>query len=173
MVLAGARPRQGETDDPGNWKRYGLIWPHLGPSEVWNCDGEEPRQLLIDRVRYLWKRGDYEAALRAAHRLEAQWLEKFGENDEQLLSLRCHIANVWRSQGKFQAAYDLDTEILARQQELLGEDHPSTLQTAGGLGGDLRGLGLFVKALGSEHPNISALRHWKLQNRDLEAQPTL
>jgi len=146
MVLAGARPRQGDTDDPANWDRYDLIWPHLGPSEVWNCDGEEPRQLLIDRVRYLWKRGDYEAALRAAHRLEAQWLDKIGENDEQLLSLRFHIANVRRSQGKFQAAFDLDSEILARQKELLGDDHPSTLQTAGGLGGDLRGLGLFVTA---------------------------
>lgn len=147
MILAGARPRQGETDDPVNWKRYSVIWPHLGPSEVWNCDGQEARQLLIDRVRYLWKCGDYDEAIRAARGLEAQWLAKIGENDEQLLSLRCHIANVLRSQGKFQEAYDLDTAIVARQRELLGDDHPSTLQTAGGIGGDLRGLGRFREAL--------------------------
>ena len=30
---------------------------------MWNCDDEEARQLLIDRVRYLWKRGDFEVAL--------------------------------------------------------------------------------------------------------------
>lgn len=147
MILAGARPRQGETDDPANWARYALIWPHLGASEVWNCETEEARQLLIDRVRYLWKRGDYEAALRAARRLEVQWLDKKGENDEQLLFLRSQIANVLRSQGKFQEAFDLDTEVLARQRELLGEDHPSTLQTANGKGGDLRGLGRFREAL--------------------------
>ena len=67
-VLVGARPRQGDTDDPENWARYDLIWPHLGPSEVWNCDDEETRQLLIDRVRYLWKRGDFEEALEVGAR---------------------------------------------------------------------------------------------------------
>ena len=147
MVLAGARPRQGDTDDPANWDRYDLIWPHLGPSDVWDCNVEEPRQLLIDRVRFLWKQGDYDVALRAAHRLEQQWIEKIGENDEQLLSLRFNIANVLRSQGKFKRAHDLDKQVLTRQQELLGEDHPSTLVTAGGLGGDLRGLGRFREAL--------------------------
>ena len=146
-VLAGARPRQGETDDPSNWPRYDLIWPHLNQSEVWNCDDEEARQLLIDRVRHLWKRGDYEVALSVAHRLEGQWLGKIGPDDEQLLSLRFHIANVLRSQGSFQAAYDLDTEILAKQRALLGDDHPSTLLTAGSVGGDLRGLGRFREAL--------------------------
>ena len=147
MILAGARPRQGDTDDPANWARYSLIWPHLGPSEVWNCDGEEPRQLLIDRIRYLWKRGDFADALRVARRLEAQWIEKIGENDEQLLSLRFQIANVLRSQGRFKPASDLDEQVLARQRELLGNDHPSALLTAGGLGGDLRGLGRFREAL--------------------------
>ena len=34
QILAGARPRQGDTDDPVNWARYDLIWPHLDPSEV-------------------------------------------------------------------------------------------------------------------------------------------
>jgi hypothetical protein len=160
MVLAGARPRQGDTDDPGNWARYGLIWPHLAASEVWNCDNEEARQLLIDYVRYLWKQGDFEDALRAARRLEAQWIDKHGEEDEKLLSLRFNIANVLRSQGQFAHAYQLDTEVLASQRELLGEDHLSTLVTAGGVGGDLRGLGRFREALDLDEQTYRA-------NRDL------
>jgi hypothetical protein len=147
MVLAGARPRQGDTDDPRNWARYDLIWPHLGPSEVWNCDHEEARQLLIDRVRYLWKRGDYDDALEVAHELEQQWQERLGPDDEQVLFLRFHIANVLRSQGRFADAYPLDTEVLRKQEVALGDDHPYTLRTAGGLGGDLRGLGRFGAAL--------------------------
>ena len=146
-ILAGARPRQGGTDDPVNWARYDLIWPHLDPSEIWNCDDEEARQLLIDRVRYLWKRGDYEDALEVARKLEEQWQEKIGPDDEQTLSLRFHIANVLRSQGLFESAYELDAEILARQKERLGDEHPSTLLTAGSLGGDLRGLGRFREAI--------------------------
>jgi hypothetical protein len=146
-ILAGARPQQGETDDPANWARYDMIWPHLEQSEVWGCDDEEGRQLLIDRVRYLWRRGDYLSALEVAHRLEAQWTDKLGLDDEQLLSLRFHVANVLRSQGRFQQAFDLDSEILAKQQDLLGDYHPSTLLTAGSIGGDLRGLGRFREAL--------------------------
>jgi tetratricopeptide (TPR) repeat protein len=146
-VLAGARPRQGDTDDPGNWEQYDLIWPHLSSSEVWNCDDEEARQLLIDRVRYLWKRGDFESALEVAHKLEEQWRDKIGPADEQTLALRFHIANVLRSLGSFQAAYELDIEILRKQEDVLGADHPSTLLTAGSLGGDLRGLGRFREAL--------------------------
>ncbi|HEX3512662.1 MAG TPA: FxSxx-COOH system tetratricopeptide repeat protein [Trebonia sp.] len=158
MVLAGARPGQGDTDDPANWERYSLIWPHLGPSEAWNCDEDETRQLLIDRVRYLWKRGDFETALAVAHRLEEQWRDKIGPDDEQFLSLRFHIANVLRSQGSFQAAYEVDSEIFRLQQEVLGADHPSTLQTAGSLGGDLRGLGRFRAALQLDEETHGHLR---------------
>jgi hypothetical protein len=62
-ILVGARPRQGDIDDPENWARYDLIWPHLGPSEAYRCDTPDTRHLLIDRVRYLWKRGEFKAAL--------------------------------------------------------------------------------------------------------------
>jgi tetratricopeptide (TPR) repeat protein len=157
IILAGARPRQGDTDDPGNWDRYDLIWPHLGPSEAWNCDEEETRQLLIDRVRYLWKRGDFEAALDAAHKLEEQWQEKIGPDDQQTLLLRFHIANVLRSMGRFQAAYELDIEILDKQREVLGADHPFTLGTARSLGGDLRGLGRFREALALDEATYGRL----------------
>jgi len=146
-VLAGARPRHGETDDPANWARYDLIWPHLDASEIWSCDDEEARQLLIDRVRYLWKRGENEEALGLARKLEEQWMERIGPGDEQTQSLRFNIANVLRSQGKFEAAHELDAEIFEQQHQSLGSDHPSTLLTAGGLGGDLRGLGRFREAL--------------------------
>ena len=37
-ILVGARPRQGETDDPANWSTYDIIWPHLGPSQAEECD---------------------------------------------------------------------------------------------------------------------------------------
>ena len=146
-VLVGARPRQGDTDDPENWPRYDLIWPHLEPSRAWDCDEVDTRQLLIDRVRYLWKRGDFQEALRTGRELEEKWREKLEPEEYwQLLYLRSHIANVLRSQGKFQEAFDLDSAVYAEQREILGETDPQTLQTARSLGGDLRGLGDFRRA---------------------------
>jgi tetratricopeptide (TPR) repeat protein len=146
QMLVGARPRQGYVDDPENWARYDQIWLHLGPSEAYRCDAPDTRQLLIERVRYLWRRGEFMAALEIGERLEKQWT-KTGPRDRQTLSLRFHIANVLRSQGRFSAAYALDTEVFRAQAEVLGKDHPNTLQTAGSLGGDLRALGRFRDAL--------------------------
>ena len=62
-ILSGARPSQGETDDPANWSTYDLIWAHLGPSVAEECDDPRTRQLLIDWVRYQWKHGEFESAL--------------------------------------------------------------------------------------------------------------
>jgi len=146
-VLVGARPRQGDTDDPENWPRYDLIWPHLGPSEADECDEEETRQLLIDRVRYLWKRGQFDYALDFGRNLEEGWRVRLGSDDRQTLHLRFQLANVLRSQGRYADARIVDSEVFAKQREVLTEGHPHTLQTAGGLAGDLRGLGDFQEAL--------------------------
>jgi tetratricopeptide (TPR) repeat protein len=166
-VLVGGRPSQGDTDDPENWLKYDLIWPHLGPSDALDCDSEETRQLVIDRVRYLWLRGEYEGAVEFGQRLLDMWLAKFGSHDMQVLYLRFHLANVLRSQGRFTEALAMDSEVFQAQTEVLGDTHPHTLYTAGGRGGDLRGLGRFNDAhamdqetydrvselLGEDHPS--------------------
>ena len=146
-VLVGARPRRGDTDDPDNWSRYNLIWPHLAPSRAEECDEERTRQLLIDWVRYLWKHGEFEQGLSLAGRLENLWTQRLGPDHPQTLYLRFHVANILRSQGRFSEARDLDTYVLGKQREVLHSDHPHILMTAGGLAADLRALGEFQAAL--------------------------
>jgi hypothetical protein len=146
-ILAGTRPRQGETDDPANWSTYDIIWPHLGPSSAEECDDPRTRQLLIDWVRYQWKHGEYEPALALADRLENLWRGQLGADHQQTLQLQFHIANVLRSQGRFTEARDLDTYVLERQRSLLGTDHLDSLITSNGLSADLRALGDFQEAL--------------------------
>jgi len=146
-ILTGARPRQGETDDPANWSTYDIIWPHLGPSHADECDDPRTRQLLIDWVRYQWKHGEYESCLSLARRLETSWALQLGPDDPQTLYLQFHIANVLRSQGRFGDARELDTYVLERQRAVLGTDHPHALITANGLGADLHALGDFSDAL--------------------------
>ncbi len=146
-VLVGARPRRGETDDPENWERYNLIWPHLVPSRAEECNEERTRQLLIDWLRYLWKLGDFEQCLDLANRLDDLWAERLGKDHPQRLYLRFHIANVLRSQGRFSEARELDAAVLDKQRRRLEPDHPHILMTAGGLAADLRALGEFQQAL--------------------------
>ncbi|MFE2725363.1 FxSxx-COOH system tetratricopeptide repeat protein [Kitasatospora sp. NPDC059327] len=170
-ILTGARPPVGETDDPANWPAFEEIWPHLDASEAALCDEPETRVLLIDRVRYLQKRGEVDQALDLGRRLDALWVERLGTDDEQTLLLRFETAIVLRVQGKHAAALTLDEFTLARQRELLGEHHPHTLRTAGSLGADHRALGRFREALeldlrtldrvraqfGEDHPRTLAM----------------
>ena len=157
-VLVGARPSQGDIDDPENWPSYNWIWPHLGASLASQCDEEATRQLLIDRVRYLWKRGEYDSAFQFGHRLEEQWQERLGPDDRQTLYLRFHVANVLRSQGRYAEALAENTDVYNKQREVLGEEHPHTLQTAGGIAGDLRGLGRFHQALEMDRETYASFK---------------
>ncbi|MEU7893691.1 FxSxx-COOH system tetratricopeptide repeat protein [Nonomuraea sp. NPDC049152] len=169
-VLVGARPRQGDVDDPENWPRYSLIWPHLTASRAAECGDEDTRQLLIDSVRYSWKRGNFDRALERGRQLERAWLDAHGRDHWQTLYLRFHLANVLRSQGRYKAAKEEDEQVVAMQRTTLGERHPHTLMTSGSLAADLRGLGEFRQALtldqntyaqfkelfGEEHPRTLA-----------------
>ncbi len=157
-ILAGARPRQGETDDPANWSTYDIIWPHLGPSQAEECDDPRTRQLLIDWVRYQWKHGEFESGLSLASRLENLWTHQLGPDHQQTLHLQFQIANVLRSQGRFTDARDLDTYVLERQRAVLGADHPYALMTANGLGADLRAIGEFQEALASDRETYESFK---------------
>jgi hypothetical protein len=172
-ILAGARPRQGETDDPANWSTYDMIWSHLVPSEAEKCEEPQTRQLLIDWVRYQWKVGEFESALTLARRLEKLWTDHLGPDHQQTLHLQFEIANVLRNQGRFADARELDAYVLNRQREVLGSDHPHALITANGLAADLHALGDFSEALtlnrqtlerlkeqlGEDHPRTLAAAH--------------
>jgi CO dehydrogenase nickel-insertion accessory protein CooC1 len=157
-ILTGARPRQGETDDPANWSTYDIIWPHLGPSIAEECDDPRTRQLLIDWVRYQWKHGEFEAGLALARRLENLWAHQLGSDHQQTLHLQFQIANVLRSQGRFGEARELDTYVLERQRAVLGADHPYSLMTANGLGADLRALGEFQESLASDRETYESFK---------------
>ncbi len=146
-VLVAARPRAGDTDDPENWPRYEEIWPHLVPSAAVECDEEETRRLLIDRVRYLWRRGELDTSLRLGSLLEERWNEKPGRGNRQTVHLRFHLANTLRSMGRYGEARTVDTEVLTQQRRELGDYHVYTLMTAGGLAADLRAVGDFRQAL--------------------------
>jgi hypothetical protein len=146
-ILVGAKPRRGEIEDTANWPIYELIWPHLAPSQAEECTESQTRQLLLDWVRFLWMRGDYEACLGLAQRLQNLWTHVLGRDHSQTLYLQSQIANVLRFQGRFNEARDLDTFVLERQRQVLGDDHLLTLITANNLGADLRALGEYREAL--------------------------
>ncbi|WP_066361714.1 FxSxx-COOH system tetratricopeptide repeat protein [Herbidospora mongoliensis] len=146
-ILVGARPRRGDVDDPTNWPRYDFIWPHLLSSEAENCTEEETRTLLIDRVRYHWRRGEYTNGLTLGQRLADYWETKFGQIERQRLALLFNVSHCLRYLGRIKEARDLNEWVLQQQQILLGYDHPHTLMTRIGMAADYRSAGEFTRAL--------------------------
>ncbi|MFE5853662.1 FxSxx-COOH system tetratricopeptide repeat protein [Streptomyces sp. NPDC056500] len=147
-VLAGARPDDDEPiDNPETWPRFATIWPHLGTSEAWDCKEPETRRLIIDRVRYLWKRGDWSSASTLANEVRTVWRAKLGNKDLQYLYLRFHISNIYRSQGRYVEAKEFDEVTLERQREVLGPTHPHTYMTTSGLAMDFGTLGRYAEAM--------------------------
>ncbi|MEU6534396.1 FxSxx-COOH system tetratricopeptide repeat protein [Streptomyces sp. NPDC047000] len=147
-VLANARPNDDEpTDDPATWPLFDPIWPHLLASGIQDCADPEPRRLLIDRVRYLWRRGDLSGARQLAEDVLERWRQRLGEDDVQYLYLRCQLANVLRAQGRYQEAREIDEKLLERQRQVLGSSHPHTYITASGLSSDLAALGEYRSAV--------------------------
>jgi tetratricopeptide (TPR) repeat protein len=166
VVLAAARP-DGEIDDPQNWHRFRLIWPHLEPSKAYLSNKVEVRALMIDRVRYLQLRWDLEPGRQLGQEIAAIWQSLLDEEvDEQpkldlrrqLLHLKFNLGNILSYLGSYQESYGLDKDVLDEQRALLGEDHPHTLMTAGGLARDLRGLGRYTEALHLDQRTFDA---WK------------
>jgi MinD-like ATPase involved in chromosome partitioning or flagellar assembly len=154
LVLAGLRPRT-EIDDSRSWPRFRMLWPHLEVSDAANCDDEMVRQLMIDRVRYLWYNGGLPEGRQLGEQIDRRWSEILaGTTDEataapmrrQILHLRFNVANILREMAQYEDARTLDEQVLAEQTALLGPTHPHTLMTAGGLGGDLRALGRYAEA---------------------------
>jgi Tetratricopeptide repeat len=66
------------------------------------------------------------------------------DNHPDRLICQANLAVVLRAQGRTEEADALQHQMLTSLSHVLGADHP----------------------------NVLALRGWKLQNRDLEAQPT-
>jgi tetratricopeptide (TPR) repeat protein len=156
QILVSARPR-GDVDNPAMWPDYRAIWPHLTPSQAHRSDRPPVRDLLVDRVRYLGQRNDLARGVRRAEEIQKAWVEMLSDQQrdaagnkvlrQQLYRLQFNLANILRALGRYEQSRALDEQVLAGQQELLGEAHQHTLQTRNSLAADLRALGQYQEAL--------------------------
>lgn len=143
-VLAAANPVT--TDDPMKWPAFADLWPHLRIPGLLASASVNVRQLIIDMVRYRYRRYDFASSAELAEAALAHWTPLFGEDDLLTLHLRFHLANAFRSQARYQESIALDQEVFERLRAVAGPDHPYTLMAAGGLAGDRRALGDFAVA---------------------------
>lgn len=157
-LLAAADP--GDPDDPTHWARYEEIAPHLVHSDVVGGHTEEVRQLVLNHVRFLFARGDYDSSRDLCAQAVARWRETLGATDEQTLAAAFHLANALRAVGRAADARRLNEQTLQLQRQVAGDDDETTLATANSVGADLRVQGWFAQARQLDADNLA--RHRRL-----------
>ncbi|WP_037573647.1 FxSxx-COOH system tetratricopeptide repeat protein [Phaeacidiphilus oryzae] len=158
QVLTAGRARiEGDVDNEANWPELDRIWPHLTPSQARTSRDDDARELMVDWVRYLWLRGEFDRANTIGSDLLRTWGEQFGENDRVTLALRRELGNVLRSTGRYREALEMDQETLGRQRRVSGPEHVHALISAGNVGGDLRALGRYQEALTQDEQTLQSL----------------
>ena len=155
-MLAAADP--GDPDNPTHWPRYAQIIPHLVHSDVLGGESEEIRQLVINCVRVLYARGDWDSSRDLAAAAVARWRESLGESDEQTLLASFHLANALRAVGRTADARTLNERTLRSQREVFGDDDEASLATANSVGADLRMQGHFGQARQLDADNLVRYR---------------
>ncbi|MDX3691372.1 FxSxx-COOH system tetratricopeptide repeat protein [Streptomyces europaeiscabiei] len=146
--LIAARPSGDDPENPNTWEKYRIIWPHLGTPWAETAPDEGIKELFVDRVRQLRRRGELGLAMEYSEKRVATWT-KVGSPDERwTLHMRFQIANILRAQGRYEESLALDQEVLERQRQVLDEvDDQHILMTTGSVAADLRGLGRLSEAL--------------------------
>ncbi|MEV6400985.1 FxSxx-COOH system tetratricopeptide repeat protein [Streptomyces sp. NPDC051907] len=147
-ALVAARPGKDDPEDPNTWDQYRIIWPHLGTTWAFNAPDDGVRELIVDRVRQLRRRGEFAQALKLSEKCVDGWGAEGDPDERWTLHMRFQIANILRAQGKYEESLAMDEEVLERQRAVLGDkDDQHVLMTLSSIAADLRGLGDFAKAL--------------------------
>jgi tetratricopeptide (TPR) repeat protein len=162
-LLGAANP--GSPEDPRTWTLHAEIGPHLIPSDALGSSVLSARHAVIDQVRYLERRGEYDESRRLGEMALQAWgasVEEGGLGPEHELTVRAvrDLANVMRAQGSYGDARRITEEALERlrQSPAYGEDHPRTLDLAGAVGTYLRLTGDYREALAMDRDVVERRR---------------
>jgi tetratricopeptide (TPR) repeat protein len=162
-LLGAANP--GNADDPRTWTLHAEIGPHLIPSDAVHSRVKAVLHAVVDQVRYLERRGEYEESRRLGLLAVEAWSappEAGGLGTEHDLTVRAirDVANVLRALGSYDEARRITEEALSRLRASPnhGEDHPNTLDLAGAVGIYLRKTGSYREALAMDRDVVERRR---------------
>ncbi|MDT0569415.1 FxSxx-COOH system tetratricopeptide repeat protein [Streptomyces sp. DSM 3412] len=143
-ALAAGNPKS--PGAPESWPRYAQLLPHLWPSRATRSDDPEVQQWIIHTVRCLWRRNLLGSGRDTAERVLAEWTERLGPDDIQVLQLRTQLGNILRSQGASRDAWRNDLDVHRRLAALMGPGRRRTLIAAANVAADLNALGRYAEA---------------------------
>lgn len=139
-----------DPNDPHNvshWPRYGELYPHLIVSDAVDSTDRWVRALIVNEVRYLFRWGNFDAALQLAQLAYDTWRQTTGADDAQTLEVSRWLGFVLFNMGRYKEAAAVNDRVLEAYRRTVGEDHEDTLDALGNVAIDERVKGNFTAAL--------------------------
>ena len=139
-----------DPNDPNNvrcWERYGSLHPHVVASEAVRSDDSRVRNLVVNEVVHLLRRGSYEASLDLARTAHKTWSDLLGPDHSQTLQLARWLGFVLLTMGSHREAAALNLATLEAYRRTSGPDAQDTVDTLGNVAIDHRARGDFAEAL--------------------------
>ncbi|GAB3277305.1 FxSxx-COOH system tetratricopeptide repeat protein [Kineosporia babensis] len=161
-LMAAANP--GAPDNRRTWALHAELSPHLGPAKVIDGGHDKIRKVVLDQIRYRYRRGDMSGSRDLAEQTYTRWTETIGPDDAQTLVASRFLATALRWSGDSERARKLNEEAIVRLTRRFGQDHEHTLATRNLIGANLRDLGRFAEAKELDQDNL--VRHRRVYGDD-------
>ena len=145
LLLASSDPLAPDRRD--NTPIYERSRMHLVSSGALDSDIPVVRQLIINQVRQLHRRGGYTESLNLGESALKLWRAKFDPDDKLTLTLAVEVGVAMRSAGRWEEARRLNSETLDLLASHYGEHDEAYLECARSFGRDLSMLGRYDEAL--------------------------
>jgi cellulose biosynthesis protein BcsQ len=134
-ILVESAP--GDSDRPDTWTQWETLWPHVVPSGALGSADPEVRELVLDVVRYLFRRNDFAGSAELASSALEAWAPAWPADDEMVLIGKVFLANAVRAAGDYRPALRLSEEAYTGLMATVGPRNQYSIMCMAGLAADM------------------------------------
>jgi tetratricopeptide (TPR) repeat protein len=162
LALAAFAPTDPEPEADQDLADFAELQRHVAESGAVDSTELQVRRWLVDQVNYLSRQPSPETrtiGLELGERLFAKWKPVSTAESTLRMRLEFQLANLRRDRGESpQTLLALDTDLLDRQQKLLGPQHPRTLKSRRSKSANLRSIGKFADSCAVEQRTLTGFQ---------------
>ncbi len=144
VLLAASDPN--DPFNPGLWRTYADLYPHMIASRAEHSPDPRVRQLLLNEDDYLWRWGDHQESNDLARSVHAEWQARFGEDDPYTLQMALRFGWGLVLTGRYTEAAEVNRRTFELSTQVNGPDGELTIVLMGNVAADLRWRGDFAAA---------------------------
>ena len=148
----------GSPDTRSGWPQLAELSAHVVPTTIVDSEDPKARKVVLDQVRYRYRRGDFEGSRDLARYARQRWTDHLGADNEQTLLVSRDLAVALWWLGHYKQAREINEDTIVRLARIYGNEHEHTLATRNSIGAGYRMQGRFAEARELDEHNLAVHR---------------